>query len=124
MKSTLLFLILLASPALGQQLVDPVKVTVSAMASDEDSARLVGAVRAQLRTLGYIGIVERNADYVISLMAAPIEGMACEGYAAAMFAGRVPDKRSDRASMHTAADLPTLARHLVSKLEREFFKRR
>jgi hypothetical protein len=124
MKFILLLLLLFSAPAaVGQQVVEPARVSVRPMDGDDYDARLVREVKAELRSRR-VGIVEMNADVVVVLMAAPIEGMSCTGYAATMFAGSGRDKNSDRASMHTAPDMMMLASHIAEKLEREFFRRR
>lgn len=105
---------------LPQQFVEPVKVSVTTTDDDESSVQLVREAKAELRSLRYVAIVEKNADVVVVVMAAKVEG--CTGYAATMFAGSGRDKKHDRASMHTAVDLQTLANRLVAKLDKEFLR--
>lgn len=102
---------------LGQALLDPVKVSISGLDDDEHTSALVRETKAEMRSLGRFGIVEKNADIVVVVTAAPIEGMSCSGFAAVMMSGSGRDKKSDRISIHTAADMRTLAKHLVEKLK-------
>lgn len=119
-KSTLLLLPLLFAPAiaLAQTPIEPIRVQVVAP-QNEINEQASAAIRAELRKLRDVAIVQRRHDYKILLAATPVD---CGGYAIAV----VLIEREGSGALQCYAN-PTLegaAEHLVGRLNNEHLNQR
>jgi hypothetical protein len=120
----LLFALLLSIAKAGtsfqtQGVVKPVKVSVTSLSANEDSKQLAINVRKGLRSLRYVVILDKDADWNVFLEAVKNDD-ACGGYSIAMLI--VPKDSRPSLEILTARRFDTLAQHLVSKMEKEVFK--
>lgn len=114
-------LFFLSCSALAQEVVKPIRVSVTALSEDQHDKQLVDEFRGALRNLRYIEISERQSQWNIFLTATPItENGQCPGYALAILV--VNKDSSPWMHIYTGMDLQSLAQHLVENLEQRFFR--
>lgn len=122
MRLILLLFLLFALSISGQTPVEPIKVFVAAGSGDQIDREVSGYVRGELNKLRYIEFVSKGspAHFNIIASAAPLTGLRqCSGFSAVLF---IEAKERNKQFIYAGSDLPSLARHLVKRLEREFFQ--
>lgn len=122
MKNLFLAAFLFLSPTvMGQEIVKPVRVSVTALSDDQYDKQLLDGFRTELRKLRYIEISERQSTWNIFLTATPVAGSGqCPGYASAILIVR--NEAPPFLSIDTGETLTSLASHWVLRLDKEFFK--
>lgn len=116
--SAILFSVLSVT-AIGQRAIEPVRVMVSGPA-DSASAEMVSSVRAELRSLRDVALVESRVDFEIRLNAKQINSGECRGVTAAVLVVRRADSLHALDS-YVGGDFQQLAAALVETLNAENF---
>ena len=121
----MVLLLLLSVPLGAQETVQPVRVAIAPPHDNALNRELHSAVTAELRKLKYVILTTRRADYDIGVVAASLAAgkTGCAGLVASMVVVDMdkPDER--KISLYMGPDAKQLARDLVTKLNKEVFKR-
>jgi hypothetical protein len=109
-------ILFLSATVYAQKVVEPVRIVIKTQGADE----LTDAVRAELRRLGNVALVSRDADFEIHLNGKRIPAGACRGVAGAVLIVR----RSDglhALTVYTGGDFGELAAFIAQTINAENF---
>lgn len=117
-KSTLLLLPFLFAPAPAQRPIEPIRVQIVAP-QNEVNLEASAAIRAELRKLRDVAIVERRYDYKILLAATPVD---CGNYAMAVVL--IGPEADSLLQCYANRTIEGAAAHLVEQLNNAYFNQR